>query len=167
MNKNIILAVAAILIVIGIGAALKFTGTGSSGSSTSTRTCTVKGNVYNASDNQNPASMITGKEVRLTCESFNSEIENYKGVALVDIYLPGCIHCQKMGPILGEISKETFGKYKIAKIDASKYTDIAGEFKVASVPDMLIFKNGKKVDEIVGEASKQEVLDKLKAVAGK
>lgn len=169
MNKaTIISIIAGVLIIVAVIVGVQYSKKQDSKVSTSTganRVCTVKGDLYTADDNTNPAASINSNETRLTCESFKDNVDNSKGVVVVDMYLAGCPHCQKMGPILGEIANETAGKYKVAKIDVGKYPEIGTEFNVESVPAFIFFKDGKEVTRLIGEQTKQKLLDTLAATA--
>jgi thioredoxin 1 len=127
------------------------------------RVCTTKGNVYTADDDKNPAGNVGKNETRLTCETFKDNVDNAKGIVMVDMYLAGCPHCQKMGPVVAEIADQTVGKYKIAKIDVGKYPEIGTEFNIESVPAFIIFKDGKEVKRLIGEQTKQQLMDALSA----
>jgi thioredoxin 1 len=167
MNKGTIISiVAGVLIILAVIVGVQYSKKQDSKASTTTganRSCTVKGNLYAAEDDSNPAAKVNSNTTRLTCESFKDNVDNAKGVVMVDMYLAGCVHCQKMGPILGEIANETVGKYKIAKIDVGKYPEIGTEFNVESVPAFIVFKDGKEVSRMVGEQPKQKLLDALAA----
>jgi thioredoxin 1 len=123
--------------------------------------------IKTSGDENNPASEIGEGEFLITKDNFEAEITNYKGIAMVDFFLPTCPHCQKVGPTISEIAKETQGKYKIGKINANTNPDKATEFSIQSVPALIFFKDGKEVDRIIGAREKAEILAKLEEVAKK
>jgi len=171
MKKGPIIAISVgvliiLAVVVGVGYSNKKEGTKSAAKGAD-RVCTVKGDVYDSSDDTNPAAHIGANETRLTCETFKDNVDLYKGVVVVDMYLPGCSHCQAMGPILSEVADETVGKYKVAKIDVAKYPEIGTEYSVESVPAFIFYKDGKEVSRLVGEKTKDEILTKLKEASEK
>lgn len=148
MKKNIIIVIIVVLAIISVGFAVKVSQNQNSG------------NVQE--EEKNPASEMGEGEVRLTDQNFEAEIKNYKGVALVDFYLPICPYCKKVGPIISEIAKETQGKYKVGKIDSkenSKAVATLNNFK--SVPALIFYKNGQEVDRLIGLQTKEDILKKL------
>lgn len=171
MSKGTIIAiVAGVLIILAVIVGVQYSNKQDSKVSTAkgaARVCTAKGNLYTSDDDKNSAAIVNANEVRLTCENFAQNVDNAKGVVMVEMYLAGCPHCQKMGPVVAEIADETVGKYKIAKIDVGqgKYPEIGTEFNIESVPAFLFFKDGKEVSRLVGEQTKQKLLDQLAQTA--
>lgn len=159
MKKTIVIAIVAVLAVLGVGIIIKF-------SQNSTSTTDKNGVVNIADDSNNPAVKIEAPEIRVTEDSFEAEIKNYKGIAMLDFYLPTCPHCQKIGPIVTEVAKETEGKYKIGKIDANKNNNLATQFQIESVPALIFFKDGNEVARLIGAQTKEAILAKLEE-AGK
>lgn len=157
MKKNIVFAIVAVLAVIGVAVIIKF----SQGSTPN------DGSVIQTTENEatNSASKVEAPEVSFTKDNWDAEVRNYKGVVLVDMFLPTCIHCQKMGPVVTEIAKEVEGKYKVGKLDVSKYTDLSTEYNIESVPAFIFIKDGKEMARIFGEQDKQVILDKLAEIA--
>jgi thioredoxin 1 len=73
-----------------------------------------------------------------------------KGVVLVDFFAEWCGPCRMLSPIIDEIAEEMQGKVMFYKVDIDKETHLASDHQVASIPTLLIFKNGKEVHRIVG-----------------
>lgn len=157
MKKNVVIAIVAVLAVLGVGIIIKF-----SQGSTPNDGGTIQ---TTEADSDNPAAKVEDPEIRLTSDNWGTEVGSYDGVVLVDMYLPTCVHCKKMGPVITEIAKETEGKYKIGKLDVSKYTELGTEYKIESVPALIFIKNGKEAARLVGEQSKEKILAKLAEVA--
>jgi thioredoxin 1 len=97
----------------------------------------------------------------LTSADFDATIAH--GVTLVDMYADWCGPCQRLAPIVEELSHDYNGKATITKLDVDASGDISAKFGVMSIPTILIFKDGQLVDKTVGLQSKEDliaVLDK-------
>ena len=84
----------------------------------------------------------------LTDANFNEEIK--KGVTLVDFYANWCGPCRMLAPVLEQVDKEVEGKAVIAKLDIDSEQKTASQFQVTSVPTLILFKDGKEVNRLVG-----------------
>ena len=87
---------------------------------------------------------------------------NSKEVVLVDFYATWCGPCKMLAPILEQVCEEVAENTLIAKLDIDNALDIAKEFGVMSVPTMIIFKNGKEVERLIGLRQKTQILEVLK-----
>ncbi|MBI2743845.1 MAG: thioredoxin [Chlamydiales bacterium] len=101
---------------------------------------------------------------KFTEESFEKEIQD--GVTLVDFYADWCGPCRMLAPVLEKVARDVKGKARVAKIDVDAAQRIASNFKVTSIPTLILFKGGKEAGRIVGlkdaETLKQFVLDATK-----
>jgi len=82
------------------------------------------------------------------------------GVVLVDFYADWCGPCRMIAPILEEIETE-MSDVTIVKVDVDASADIAEKYQVQSIPNLVIFKDGKAVDQIVGFTSKNDIVKHL------
>lgn len=98
--------------------------------------------------------------VTLTDATWDEEITQHKGLALVDIWAPWCGPCRIIGPVVEEIAKEYEGRAKVGKLNADENVK-PGEFGVTGIPTLLIFRDGQVVDQIVGAVPKQTITAKL------
>ncbi|HYX31226.1 MAG TPA: thioredoxin, partial [Pyrinomonadaceae bacterium] len=80
---------------------------------------------------------------------------------LVDAWAEWCGPCRMVAPALDQLAAESNGKYKIAKLNVDENPRTATQFNIRSIPTMLIFKNGKLVDQIVGAQPKQAIAASL------
>ena len=94
-----------------------------------------------------------------------NNMDNIKdGVVLVDFQAPWCGPCRMISPIIEELGIEYQDKAKICKINTDEEQDLAIEYEIRSIPTILFFKDGKKVNQILGVVTKaklKEELDKL------
>ena len=83
---------------------------------------------------------------------------------LVDAWAEWCGPCRMIAPVLDQLAAESGGRYKIAKLNVDENPRTSQQFGIRSIPTMLIFKNGKLVDQIVGAVPKQVIAARLQAV---
>jgi thioredoxin 1 len=100
-----------------------------------------------------------GKVLSVNNSNFKSEVAESKGIVLVDFWADWCGPCKMLAPILDELSEESTAK--ICKVNVDESGDLAGDYGIRSIPTMIVFKDGVKVDQIVGLRQKQELLEKL------
>lgn len=82
---------------------------------------------------------------------------------LVDAWAEWCGPCRMIAPVLDQLAAESNGRYKIAKLNVDENPRTSQEFGIRSIPTMLIFKNGKLVDQLVGALPKQAIAARLQA----
>jgi thioredoxin 2 len=82
---------------------------------------------------------------------------------LVDAWAEWCGPCRMIAPVLDQLAAESNGRYKIVKLNVDENPRTASQFNIRSIPTMLIFKNGKLVDQIVGAQPKQAIASRLAA----
>lgn len=99
----------------------------------------------------------------LNCDNknFHEVVLQSEIPVLVDFYADWCGPCKMMSPILEELSQEFDGKIKIVKINVDNNPDLAAEYGVMSIPNMIVFENGKQKENIVGARSKQDLIKQL------
>jgi thioredoxin len=102
---------------------------------------------------------LSGKG-ELSSKEYESII-SAKGYVLVDYYAPWCTPCRRMLPIVEELNKAYPDKFKLLTVDFDQNRLLAKEQKIASVPYLFVFKDGKKIWEKNGEASKEELMEIL------
>lgn len=99
--------------------------------------------------------------IDLTKENFQVEITKSDKPILVDFWAVWCGPCQMMAPILHELETE-MPDVQIGKVNVDEQMDLARQFRVVSIPTLIIFKNGQEVQRMVGVTSKEELKDALK-----
>ena len=103
------------------------------------------------------------KPIELTEETFEQEVLKAAVPVLVDFWAVWCGPCKMIAPIVEELAGEYQGKVKIGKLDVDNNPGVASKYGIRSIPTLLIFKGGKKVDEIVGAVPKPMITNKLNA----
>ena len=89
--------------------------------------------------------------LELDLDTFDKTISS--GVALVDFWAPWCGPCQKMTPVIEDLSHEN-RVAAIAKVDVDKFGELAARFGIMSIPAIIVFKDGKPFRSFVGVTSK-------------
>jgi thioredoxin 2 len=113
------------------------------------------------------AETANGGPTVLTDASFQQEVLNASGPpTLVDFWAPWCGPCRIVGPIVDQLASESGGRYRVAKLNVDDNPATASRYQVASIPTMLIFKNGAVVDRLVGAQPKQVIVDHLNHATG-
>jgi thioredoxin len=104
-----------------------------------------------------------GKPQIVSDDSFARDVVEASAIApvLVDAWAEWCPPCRMIAPVLDQLAAESGGRYKIAKLNVDENPRIYAQFGIRSIPTMLIFKNGKLVDQIVGAMPKQVIAARL------
>lgn len=104
------------------------------------------------------------KPVVVTDDTFQGLLAETKDLpVLVDAWAPWCGPCRMVGPIMEQLAAEANGRYRIAKLNVDDNPRVASQFQIQSIPTMLVFKNGRLVDRIVGAQPKPAIAARLLA----
>ncbi len=104
------------------------------------------------------------KIINLTDDNFKKTIN--KGVALVDFWAPWCTPCRMQNPVINDLADEFDGKVKICKLNVDEHTKRAKEYRIKNIPNILIFKDGEPVKQLIGAKPKFRIANALKEVLG-
>lgn len=108
--------------------------------------------------------MASDKIVTLSLDNFEDEVENSSVPVLVDFWAAWCGPCKMIAPIIDQLADEFDGKAKIAKLNVDDNRELAAQFKVMSIPTILLFKDGEVVNQLVGARPKGELVKMLESV---
>lgn len=95
--------------------------------------------------------------INLNSENFKETVLESEGIVVVDFYADWCGPCKMIAPFVEEIAEEN-PDIKVCKVNVDKYPEFAIKYGVVSIPDLMVFKNGEKVNEIIGYHTKDEIL---------
>ena len=94
--------------------------------------------------------------IKLNSDSFEKEVSDYSGVVLVDFWAEWCGPCKMQLPILEEIAQE-MTDVKVCKVNVDESNRLAVKYGIRSIPTMIVFKNGEKVNQFIGLKQKSEL----------
>lgn len=109
--------------------------------------------------------MLEGSIVKdLDKESFEKEVIKSKIPVIVDFYADWCGPCKMMAPTFEKLSKDFEGKINFFKLNVDNNEEISSDYSVMSIPTLIIFKDGKEVDRMVGAQGEDQLKKKLQAI---
>lgn len=104
--------------------------------------------------------------LEVTDATFRQEILEHDGPVLVDFWAPWCAPCRMLGPIVEKLAQDYAGKVKMAKLNVDENRATASQYRIMSIPTIIIFQNGQPVERISGllpENQLKQLLDKVLA----
>lgn len=90
-------------------------------------------------------------------KNFQQEVISHDGTVVVDFWAPWCGPCKMLSPVIDEIAEELSGKVKFTKVNVDNNPVVSSSFRIASIPTVMIFKDGKVVDTMVGFRPKESI----------
>ena len=102
--------------------------------------------------------------ITLTDDNFDNEVVKSDQPVLVDFWASWCGPCRMVAPIVEELVSEYDGRAKVGKLDVDAAQKTALEYDIRSIPTLLIFKDGKVADQVIGAVPKTQITEKLDKV---
>jgi thioredoxin 1 len=99
--------------------------------------------------------------VEVKSSGWESEVIKAQGLIMVDFWAAWCAPCRIISPTVEELSKEYAGKMKFFKLNTDESPDIASKYNIMGIPTLMFFKDGNKIDAIVGAIPKQQLKAKI------
>ena len=99
--------------------------------------------------------------IELTDDNFQKEVLESSTPVLVDFWAVWCGPCRAIAPLVEELARDYEGKLKVGKMDVDAHQDVPIRFGIRSIPTLMMFKNGKVVEQIIGGIPKQQLLSKV------
>jgi len=106
-------------------------------------------------------SLASDKPVTVTDANFSEVVEAWELPVLLDIWAAWCGPCRMIAPVVEQIASEMAGRALVGKLDVDANPRTASRFGVQSIPTLLVLKNGREVDRIVGAAPKNSIVQTL------
>ncbi|MEE1054920.1 MAG: thioredoxin [Acutalibacteraceae bacterium] len=93
-------------------------------------------------------------------DNFETAVQNSEKTVLVDFWASWCGPCRMVSPIVDEIAEEN-PQYLVAKVNVDEEPELAQKFGIQSIPTLIVFKDGKIADKMIGVRSKEQILGML------
>jgi thioredoxin 1 len=113
-----------------------------------------------AAVSQKQGELALNKPVNLTDATFEEMIQNHP-LVVVDCWAPWCAPCHMIAPVIEEMARDYAGRILFGKLNVDENREVAMRYQIMSIPTLLVFKNGKLVDRIVGAAPRQTLEPKI------
>jgi len=93
--------------------------------------------------------------------NFDQEVLQSSIPVLVDFWAPWCGPCRALGPTIDALAQELESKVKVLKLNTDENPESAVRFRINSIPNLIFFKDGKPVDQLIGAVDKSKILDTI------
>ena len=104
------------------------------------------------------------KVVEVSDANFDEQVLKANVPVLVDFWAPWCGPCKTIAPVVDELALQYDGRLKVVKINVDDNKDAAMRYNVRGIPNLILFKDGESVEQIVGAVAKQELVNAIEKV---
>lgn len=108
--------------------------------------------------------MAANSIIKLVKSNFDAEVLKSDGAVLVDFWAEWCGPCRMIAPLIEELANDFQGKLKVGKLNVDEERDIALQYGIRSIPTLIVFKEGKPVDQIIGALPKSALKSKIEGL---
>jgi thioredoxin 1 len=113
-----------------------------------------------AAETEEKKELTLNKPIEVTDEIFKETIQNHS-LVVVDCWAPWCAPCHIVSPIIEELARDYAGKISFGKLNVDENRAVATQYQIMGIPTLLVFKNGKLADRIVGAMPRQMLERKI------
>ena len=99
--------------------------------------------------------------VKVTTDTFKKEVLESEVPVIVDFWAQWCRPCLMLAPVLEELEKDFDGKVKIAKVNVDEEVYLANQYRISSIPTVLLFENGEFKNQVIGLMRKEDLVKRL------
>jgi thioredoxin 1 len=103
--------------------------------------------------------------VHLTEQTFDETLSTHDGLLMVDFWAEWCGPCRAVAPVLDALVQESAGRVSLAKVNVDENPGLAARYGIRSIPTILLVKQGKVVDQVIGAIPRAKIKEKLDALA--
>jgi thioredoxin 1 len=110
--------------------------------------------------------MSESTTIHLTEQNFDEALARSNNLLMVDFWAEWCAPCRALAPVLEDLARESAGAVTLAKVNVDDNPGLAGRYGIRSIPTVLFVREGKVIDQVIGNIPKGKVREKLNALAG-
>ncbi len=102
--------------------------------------------------------------VEFTSANWDKDVLQANGLVMVDFWAVWCGPCRMIAPTVEELAKEYAGRVTVGKLNTDENSEVASRYKIMGIPTIMFFRNGEKVDQVVGAVPKPQLKAKIDAL---